>query len=202
MIFQGQEFFEDGTWTDAAPMDWGRKETFSGIFQLYRDLISMSKPRYATRGLLGNNTNFHHLNNTDKIWAWHRFDNGGVGDDVVVVTNWKGETRGSYRIGFPSGGTWHCIFNSNATGYDPAFTGGGPVQITAEATPWDGMGQRPVDLLRTPPLVFSQELPDNGGGGGDQDGPIIVDGELDELYGDPLVIQDTQTGFGDNDPDW
>ncbi len=201
MIFQGQEFFEDGTWTDAAPMDWGRKETFNGIFQLYRDLIAMRRNRGgATRGLLGNNTNFHHLNDTDKIGAWHRFDNGGVGDDVVVVTNWKGETRGTYRIGFPRGGTWYCIFNSNATGYDPAFTGGGPVQITAEALSWDGMGHSArIDIPPYTALVFSQELPDNGGGGGDQDGPILVDGEVDELYGPPLAIQDTQTGFGDND---
>ena len=201
MIFQGQEFFEDGTWTDAAPMDWGRKETFNGIFQLYRDLISLRRNRGgATRGLTGNNTNFHHLNDVDKIGAWHRYDQGGVGDDVVVVTNWKGENRGSYRIGFPSGGTWYCILNSNATGYDGAFTGGGPIQVDAEAVAWDGMGySAQFDIPPYTALVFSQERPDDGGGGGDQDGAIIIDGDRDELYGGPLVIQDNATGFGDSD---
>ena len=201
MIFQGQEFFEDGTWTDAAPMDWGRKETFNGIFQLYTDLISLRRNRGgASRGLTGNNTNFHHLNDTDKIGAWHRYDQGGVGDDVVVVTNWKGEFRSSYRIGFPDSGTWYCVFNSNATGYDDAFTGGGPVQVDAEAVAWDGMGySAQFDIPPYTALVFSQERPEDSGGGGDQDGPIIVDGERDELYGDPLVIQDTATGFGDSD---
>ena len=201
MIFQGQEFFEDGTWTDAAPMDWGRKETFNGIFQLYSDLISLRRNRGgASRGLTGNNTNFHHLNDADKIGAWHRYDQGGPGDDVVVVTNWKGEFRGSYRIGFPSGGTWYCVFNSNATAYDAAFTGGGPVQINAEAVAWDGMGySAQFDIPPYTALVFTQEQPDDSGGGGDQNGPVIIDGERDELYGEPLVVQDTSTGFGDND---
>ncbi|HAW96545.1 MAG TPA: hypothetical protein DCX60_09735 [Phycisphaerales bacterium] len=202
MIFQGQEFFEDGTWTDAAPMDWGRKDSFNGIFQLYCDLISLRRNRGgASRGLTGNNTNFHHLNDSDKIGAWHRYDQGGAGDDVVVVTNWKSEYRGSYRIGFPSGGTWYCVFNSNATGYGPAFTGGGPIQVEADAVAWDGMGfSAQLDIPPYTALIFSQERPDDGGGGGgDQNGPILVDGERDELYGDPLVIQDTSTGFGDND---
>ena len=202
MIFQGQEFFEDGTWTDAAPMDWDRKETFNGIFQLYRDLISMRRNRGgATRGLTGNNTNFHHLDDVEKISAWHRYDQGGLGDDVVVVTNWKGENRPSYRIGFPAGGTWHCIFNSNAVAYDSAFTGGGAVQVDAQGVPWDGLGYSAAfDIPPYTALVFSQALPDgDGDGGGNQDGPIVVDGELDDLYGEPFVVQDTSTSFGDSD---
>ena len=92
------------------------------------------------------------------------------------------------------------MFNSNATGYDDAFTGGGPVQVDAEAVAWDGMGySAQFDIPPYTALVFSQERPEDSGGGGDQDGPIIVDGERDELYGDPLVIQDTATGFGDSD---
>ncbi len=200
MIFQGQEFFEDGTWSDAVPMDWARKDTFNGIFQLYRDLVHLRRNLGgATRGLCGNSTVFHHLNNTDKVGAWHRFDQGGVGDDVIVVTNWTNQTRGSYRIGFPRGGTWHCIFNSNATSYDAAFTGGGPSAVQADALGWDGMGYSAAfDIPPYTALVFSQKQPDNGGGGGTQDGPIIVDGSLDDLYGDAVVVQDTQTQFGDS----
>ncbi len=201
MIFQGQEFFEDGTWTDSAPMDWARKDTFNGIFQLYRDLVRLRRNLGgATRGLCGNSTNFHHLDDTGKVGAWHRFDQGGVGDDVVVVTNWTNQTRGSYRIGFPRGGTWHCVFNSNATGYDPAFTGGGPSAVQADEVGWDGMGYSAAfDIPPYTALIFSQRQPDDGGnGGGPQDGPIIVDGALDDLYGEAIVVQDTQTQFGDS----
>ena len=202
MIFQGQEFFEDGRWTDAEPMDWGRKDTFNGIFQLYSDLVHLRRNLGgATRGLCGNSTVFHHLNDADKVGAWHRFDQGGVGDDVVVVTHWTNQTRGSYRIGFPREGTWYCVFNSNATAYDASFGGGGPIQITAEATPWDGMAYSATfDLPPYTALVFSQKLPDDSnGGGGPQTGPVLVDGQLDELYGDPISIQDTETGFGNSD---
>ena len=202
MIFQGQEFFEDGLWTDAAPMDWDRKETFNGIYQYYRDLVHLRRNLGgASRGLCGNSTIFHHTNNTDKVGAWHRYDNGGVGDDVVVVTHWTQETRSNYRIGFPRGGTWYCILNSNATAYDGSFGGGGPIQVTAEPTPWDGMDfSATFDLPPYTALIFSQKLPeDSTGGGGPQTGPILVDGSVDELYGDPLFVQDTQTGFGDSD---
>ena len=201
MLFQGQEFFEDGTWTDAAPMDWGRMETFAGIFELYRDLIHLRRNLGgATRGLSGNSTVFHHLDDTDKVGAWHRFDQGGVGDDVVVVTHWTNAVRSSYRVGFPRGGTWYCIFNSNATVYDPAFTGGGPIQVTAEPVGWDGMGYSAAfDLPPYTALVFSQKQPSGDGGGGEQDGPIVVDGLLDEIYGGPLAVQDTATAFGDAD---
>ena len=202
MIFQGQEFFEDGRWTDAAPMDWGRKDTFNGIFQLYRDLVHLRRNLGgATRGLCGNSTLFHHLNDVDKVGAWHRYDQGGVGDDVVVVTHWTNQIRGSYRIGFPREGTWYCVFNSNATAYDASFGGGGPVQVTAEATPWDGMGYSAAfDLPPYTALVFSQKLPeDSNGGGGPQTGPLLVDGQVDELYGEPISIQDTETAFGNSD---
>ena len=199
MIFQGQEFFEDGVWTDSAPMDWGRMETFDGIFKLYKDLVHLRRNLGgATRGLCGNGTNFHHLDDTGKVGAWHRYDRGGVGDDVVVVTHWTNQFRGDYRIGFPRGGTWHCIFNGNATEYDDAFTGGGPIEILAEPVPWDGMDHSAAFEL--PPytcLIFSQRIPEDPGSGNDQDGPILVDGARDDLYGPPLFIQDTQTGFGD-----
>ena len=200
MIFQGQEFFEDGTWTDAAPMDWARKETFRGIFEMYSDLIGLRLNRGdATNGLTGNNTSFHHLDDQLKVGAWHRWRQGGVGDDVVVVSHWSDACLLDYRIGFPSAGTWYCVFNSNASGYDPEFTGGGPVVVDATSTPWDGMAFSAA--FEIPPytcLVFSQREPDDSGGGGSQDGPIIVDGVLDALYGGPLGVQDTQTGFGDS----
>ena len=201
MIFQGQEFFEDGTWTDDAPMDWDRKETFAGIFDLYRDLVHLRRNLGgATAGLAGNSTVFHHLDDVDKVGAWHRFDQGGLGDDVVVVTHWTDSVRSSYRVGLPRGGTWYCVFNSNATAYDPDFTGGGPVQVTAEAIGWDGMSHSAAfDLPPYTALVFSQKQLGDGGGGGEQDGPIVVDGVRDEIYGTPLAIQDTGTAFGDSD---
>ena len=62
-------------------------------------------------------TNVHHINDNGKLVAYHRWENGGVGDDVIVVMNFSINERQSYRIGFPSEGDWHLIFNSDSSVY-------------------------------------------------------------------------------------
>ena len=66
--------------------------------------------------------------------AFHRWDQGGPGDDVVVVANFANRSYNSYEIGFPRWGGWRVRFNSDAgvygndfgnqAGYD-TFAGGG-----------------------------------------------------------------------------
>ena len=41
MIFQGQEFLEDGWFEDSNPLDWEKLETFSGIYLLYATLFKL-----------------------------------------------------------------------------------------------------------------------------------------------------------------
>lgn len=140
LLFMGQEFLEDGSWSDEVPLDWSRTSTFSGILQMYKDMIACRRNFWGqTEGLRGSNTNVHHQNNTDKILAWHRWQNGGGGDDVVIAANFSIQGQSGYRIGFPGPGTWYVRFNSDATAYDPSFAGWGSTTVTAEPTPWDGM---------------------------------------------------------------
>lgn len=122
MIFMGQEFLEDGAWSDNDPLDWSRNTTFAGIRQLYADLISLRR-NYAnlTRGLTAKNVNVYHVNNTDKVIAFHRWHNGGSGDDVVVVANFSYRGFTAYNIGMPRSGRWRVRFNSDWTGYDAGF---------------------------------------------------------------------------------
>ncbi|NUN51886.1 MAG: alpha amylase C-terminal domain-containing protein [Planctomycetaceae bacterium] len=122
MIFMGQEFLEDGYWSDTDPLDWNKAVSFGGITNLYRDLAKLRRNWYNnTRGLRGNNTNVHHVNNTNKVIGFHRWQNGGTGDDVIVVANFSGQGFSSYNLGFPSGGTWYVRFNSDWNGYDSSF---------------------------------------------------------------------------------
>jgi 1,4-alpha-glucan branching enzyme len=54
MIFQGQEILEDEWFHDTDPIDWGRRERYGGIVQLYRDLIALRCNRSGqTKGLSG-----------------------------------------------------------------------------------------------------------------------------------------------------
>ena len=41
MIFQGQEFLEDEYFQDTDALDWSKKETYRGVFELHRDLITL-----------------------------------------------------------------------------------------------------------------------------------------------------------------
>jgi 1,4-alpha-glucan branching enzyme len=140
MLFQGQEFLEDGWFADSDPLDWSKATTFAGIRSMYRDLIAMRRNQGGvTRGLTGQNTNVFHVNNNWKLVAWHRWMNGGEKDDVVVVANFAGVGRTNYRIGVPRPGFWRCRFNSDWAGYDASFGTWPAWDVWAENTPWDGM---------------------------------------------------------------
>jgi 1,4-alpha-glucan branching enzyme len=122
MIFQGQEFLEDGYFSDRRRLDWTKATTHGGIVQLYRDLIRLRRNQLNnTRGLRGQRLNMHHVNDTDKVIAFHRWDQRGPGDDVLVVLNMANRAYDSYTLGFPRGGTWKVRFNSDWSGYAPDF---------------------------------------------------------------------------------
>ncbi len=122
MIFQGQEFLEDRYFQDTDPLDWGKLHHFGGIHLLYRDLIRLRRNWFdQTRGLRGHHINVHCVNNTDKLIAFHRWENGGPGDDVIVVANFADRSYDSYAIGMPQAGMWRVRFNSDWQGYSPDF---------------------------------------------------------------------------------
>jgi 1,4-alpha-glucan branching enzyme len=140
MIFQGQEFLEDGFFRDTVPIDWTRLNAYPGINLLYRDLIRLRRNWFnQTGGLKGQHINVHHVNNTDKLLAYHRWENGGAGDDVVVIANFAHGGYQSYRVGFPRGGIWRVRFNSDWQGYGADYSN--QLGYDTEATPdaCDGM---------------------------------------------------------------
>ncbi|MCE9667807.1 alpha amylase C-terminal domain-containing protein [Myxococcus stipitatus] len=140
MLFQGQEFLEDGFFSDGDPLDWSKASTYGGITTLYRDLIRLRRNWFNnTRGLRGGNVNVHHVNNTNKVIAYHRYENGGGGDDVIVVANFSNTTFNNYNIGFPHPGTWHLRFNSDWNGYSSDFGNTPSASTTAYPGSKDGL---------------------------------------------------------------
>ena len=122
MLFQGQEFLEDAWFRDEDPLDWSRTRTYAGIVNLYRDLIRLRRNWHdTTRGLRGQHVNVFHVNNRDKLIAFHRWDRGGPCDDVIVVANFANRAYDSYALGFPRSGSWHVRFNSDWNGYSADF---------------------------------------------------------------------------------
>ena len=139
MLFQGQEFLEDMWFHDGDPVDWDKRGRFPGIVQLYRDLIRLRRTDPATRGLRGRNSNVFHVNDWDKLVAFHRWADGGPGDDVVIVANFANRSYAGYRIGFPRPGSWRVRFNSDWSGYDPEFGNHPGFDVDAAPDPHDGL---------------------------------------------------------------
>jgi 1,4-alpha-glucan branching enzyme len=84
--------------------------------------------------------NVFHANDRDKVIAFHRFDQGGPGDDVVVVLNFANRAYDSYSIGFPRGGPWRVRFNSDWRGYSDDFGDHLGYDTVAHDGPRDGLG--------------------------------------------------------------
>jgi 1,4-alpha-glucan branching enzyme len=140
MIFQGQEFLENGYFSDTTPVDWSKQLAFSGILTMYRDLIRLRRNWFnSTAGLKGQSLNVFHVNDAGKVVAFHRWDRGGMGDDVVVVINMANQSYGSYSVGFPRAGLWHVRFNSDWNGYSPDFANQLSYDTTAGQPGNDGM---------------------------------------------------------------
>jgi len=140
MIFMGQEFLEWGRWTDARQLDWSKATTFAGIRSLYRDLIRLRRNWVDTsRGLKGQHTHLHHVNDRDKVIAFHRWDRGGPRDDVVVLLNFANRTYPAYRLGLPRAGRWRVRLNSDWRGYSAVFGDQPAFDFWTEPTPSDSM---------------------------------------------------------------
>ncbi len=140
MIFQGQEFLEDEWFRDVVPIDWSKLEEFGGIRQLYRDLIRLRRNWFnTTRGLRGQHVNVHHVNQADKLLAFHRWDQGGPRDDVIVLVNLANRNYTDYRIGFPRAGLWRVRCNTDWEGYDPSYFGIPSYDTIAVPEARDGM---------------------------------------------------------------
>jgi 1,4-alpha-glucan branching enzyme len=140
MIFMGQEFLCGGWFDPSTPLDWFNATAHPGITQLYRDLIHLRRNWFNnTRGLRGHNVHLHHVDNGNKVIAYHRWDQGGSGDDVIVVTNFSIQTLSNYSIGFPRNGLWRVRFNSDWNGYDATFGNSPSYDTNADGGPYDSM---------------------------------------------------------------
>ena len=140
MLFQGQEVLEDEFFRDGDPVDWTKERTFAGIRSLYRDLVRLRRNWWdTTRGLRGGEVNVHHVNQADKVLAFHRWSGGGPRDDVVVVANFANRGYGDYVVGLPRGGRWRVRFNSDWQGYGEDYAGHPSFDLDARSEGRDGM---------------------------------------------------------------
>lgn len=134
MLFMGQEMLATGAWSDAEELDWSGAARLGGITALYRDLVHLRRNWFdTTRGLRGDNVHAFHINTNDRVLAVHRWDRGGVRDDVVTLLNFGNRAYDSYRVGLPRPGRWRVRLNTDWRGYCPLF--GDHASYDLDATP-------------------------------------------------------------------
>lgn len=159
MIFQGQEFLQDGWFHDGNELDWEQADEQSGIVRLCSDLVDLRLNKSGvSRGLLGQHINVFHCNNIDKVVAFHRLDAGGRGDDCVVVVNFSNNHFSDYQIGLPRNGLWQRRFSSDRASYSDDFGSAASSEIPGIDQPYDSLPYR--GKLELPPytaVLFSQD---------------------------------------------
>lgn len=155
MLFMGQEFLQDEWFRDNVPLDWSSLGEHQGIAVLHRDLIRVRRNwQDTTRGLTGGNIDLLVAEDDTKVIAYHRWMDGGPGDDVVVVVNLSGSTHQEHPIPFPASGHWPLVLNSDAKDYSEAFTGA--FIGDADAQDENGMAVAHVTLPPYTTLIFSR----------------------------------------------
>jgi 1,4-alpha-glucan branching enzyme len=121
LLFMGQEFGQPREWDFRGELDWhllghplhsGLKSVVAELNRLHR-----SVPALHARDCEAEGFRWIVADDADQsVLAWLRF--GGEGDaPVAIVSNFTPVPRQGYRIGLPSAGTWHEIFNSDARDY-------------------------------------------------------------------------------------
>lgn len=117
-LFMGQEFLEDKQWdvpADSPNLIWwdglesGADPAMVNHLRFTQDLIRL---RWNQPALRGDNVNPFHVHNANRVLAFHRWIEG-AGQDVVVVATLSESTWYNYALGFPFGGRWAEVFNSD-----------------------------------------------------------------------------------------
>ncbi|MGL4831643.1 MAG: alpha-amylase family glycosyl hydrolase, partial [Propionibacteriaceae bacterium] len=123
MLFQGQEFMQGGYFTDSATLDWHLSEQHHGIVMLYRDLIALRLNKHGlSKGLTGPHIEILHRDDEAKVLVFHRWRDGGVGDDVVVVASFSDRQLAEYSVAWAGAGRWQLLLNSDAAVYSDDFS--------------------------------------------------------------------------------
>lgn len=146
-LFMGQELLEDKNWSDnprffpgtliwwdGLPLDRAMRDHFrytSDLIALRRRLPALRSDRVAP----------FHVHNGNRVLAVHRWIEGR-GEDVVIVANLRDVPWGAYEVGFPAGGTWRELFNSDwYDGWPNPGVVGNYGAIVANGPPLHGFAQ-------------------------------------------------------------
>ncbi len=118
MIFQGQEILEGGSFNDWQGINWKLAEKNSSVVEAYKQLIKLRKNSLnVSKGLTGQNFSILNFDDSNKVLAYRRWENGGANDDTVIIINFSNKSFDNYSLNFPSDGEWKLAFCSTDKQY-------------------------------------------------------------------------------------
>ncbi len=115
MVFQGQEWADPDWFDDQRPLDWARLEQRSGIFDLWRDLVTLRTTDHRTGGLRGDQID---VTIDGDVIVVRRWGLGGPESATIVATNLAAADR--EHVPLNVGDEWQVVFASDWSGYDPS----------------------------------------------------------------------------------
>jgi 1,4-alpha-glucan branching enzyme len=140
MLFMGQELLEAKPWSDTpapgteiawGPLDSGDTVT-ADFVRFVSELIAL---RLSHKALSGEGCAIVHVHDLNRVLAFERWVEGS--DNAVMVVCSLNETAWQdYAIGFPGGGTWRLVFNSED--YEAGAHPAAGREIAADGPPLHG----------------------------------------------------------------
>ncbi len=153
MLLQGQEFLQEGSFNDWQELEWEKADTHSGIVLAHQHLVDLRLNRHGnTAGLLGQCTAVFHQDDNNSVIGYHRWSQGGPGDDVIIVANFGENPHSVYQLHLPRAGTWHVRFNSSWKGYSPDFH-----ETELELVTTESGGMATIQLAPYAAIILSQD---------------------------------------------
>jgi 1,4-alpha-glucan branching enzyme len=161
MLFMGQEFLEDKPWADDlehhanlllhwAGLEHGDKHMLDHL-RFTRELLQL---RLRLPALRAQGFRVLHADDSQRVLVFQRWVEG-QGRDVLVIVHLATFHRFDYRVGFPAGGLWRELFNSDVYDHwvNPAVAGNGG-QVIASALPWHGLDHSAALVLPANSLLI------------------------------------------------
>lgn len=119
-IFMGQEILEDKQWDDQPGGEYSIAWELLESSTLHSDYLRFTGDLFRLRrqlpALRSARINTFHIHNDNRVMSFHRWVEG-EGKDVVVVCSFNESPFQRYDLGFPHGGLWREIFNSDLYQY-------------------------------------------------------------------------------------
>ncbi len=152
LLFMGSEFGQEAEWAESRELDWWLLDhpEHRGVQSLVRDMNRVYAESPALWARDNDPAGFQWLDANDADRNVFSFVRSAPGEaPVVCVANFSAVPHEGYRVGLPSGGTWHEVLNTDADSY----TGSGVGNLGSVTASEGGWHDQPASATVTvPPL--------------------------------------------------